>query len=181
MPRKTNKTHLSPNLVMEDLMGAWRTQSLFAAVELGVFSQIATGKRTVNDIAKATAASPRGMVSLLDALTAIGYLRKTGSRYGLQGVSAAFLLPGGKDYVGAIAYALSLTWDAWKNLAETVRSGRPAETVDVAEKGREFYPKLVASIFPGSFAASTVAVSRFPEKERQKIQKILDVAAGSGA
>jgi SAM-dependent methyltransferase len=181
MPRRTNKTHLTPAMVLEDLTGAWRAQSLFAGVELGIFSHIAAGKRSVKEIAEATGASPRGMASLLDALTAIGYLRKTGNRYSLPAVSAAFLLPGGRDYVGAIAYALSLTWDAWKNLAEAVRSGRPAERVDVAKKGREFFPKLVASIFPGSFAASTVAVSRFSEKERRKIHKILDVAAGSGA
>jgi ubiquinone/menaquinone biosynthesis C-methylase UbiE len=148
---------------------------------LNVFSHIAAGKRTVKEIAEAAGASPRGMSSLLDALTAIGYLRKTGSRYGLQLVSAAFLMPGGKDYVGAIAYALSLTWDNWKNLTEAVRSGRPAETVNIAEKGKEFFPKLVASIFPGNYAASTVAVSQFSERERRKIHRILDVAAGSGA
>jgi ubiquinone/menaquinone biosynthesis C-methylase UbiE len=181
MPRKTKKTLLSPAMVMEDLTGAWRSRTLVAAVELNVFSQIATGKRTVKEIAQAAGASPRGMAPLLDALTAIGYLRKTGSRYSLQPVSAAFLVPGGKAYVGAMAYALSLTWDTWKNLTETVRTGRPAETVDVAEKGKEFFPKLVASIFPGNFAASTAAVSRFPEMERRKIHKILDVAAGSGA
>ena len=181
MPRKTKKTQLSPAMIMEDLTGAWRARTLVAAVELDVFSQIAAGKRTVKEIAEAAGASPRGMASLLDALTAIGYLRKAGSRYSLQPVSAAFLVPGGKDYVGAMAHALSLTWDTWKNLTEAVRSGRPAETVNVAEKGKEFFPKLVASIFPGNFDASTVAVSRFPEKERRKIHKILDVAAGSGA
>jgi ubiquinone/menaquinone biosynthesis C-methylase UbiE len=168
-------------MVMEDLTGAWRARSLVAGVELNVFSHIAAGKRTVKEIAEAAGASPRGMSSLLDALTAIGYLRKTGSRYGLQLVSAAFLMPGGKDYVGAIAYALSLTWDNWKNLTEAVRSGRPAETVNIAEKGKEFFPKLVASIFPGNYAASTVAVSQFSERERRKIHRILDVAAGSGA
>jgi 3-hydroxy-5-methyl-1-naphthoate 3-O-methyltransferase len=181
MPRKSKKTPLSPAMVMEDLTGAWRARALVAGVELNVFSRIAAGKRTAKEIAEAAGASPRGMASLLDALTAIGYLRKTGSRYGLQPVSAAFLMPGGKDYVGAIAHALSLTWDAWKNLTEAVRSGRPAETVNVAEKGKEFFPKLVASIFPGNFAASSVAVSRFPEKELRKILKILDVAAGAGA
>lgn len=166
---------------MQDLTGAWRARSLVAGIELNVFGHIADGKRTVKEIADAAGASLRGMASLLDALTAIGYLRKTGSRYGLQPVSAAFLLPGGKDYVGAIAYALSLSWDAWKNLTEAVRSGRPAETVNVPDKGKEFFPKLVESIFPGSFAASTVAVSQFSERERRKIHKILDVAAGSGA
>jgi ubiquinone/menaquinone biosynthesis C-methylase UbiE len=181
MPRKTNKKPLSPAMFMEDLTGAWKAQTLVAAVELDVFGRIAAGKRTAKLIAGAAGASPRGMTSLLDALTAIGYLRKTGGRYGLQPITAAFLVPGEKAYVGAMAHALSLTWDAWKDLTEAVRSGHPVETLDVAEKGKEFFPKLVASIFPGNFAASTVAVTRLPEKERRKIHRILDVGAGSGA
>jgi 2-polyprenyl-3-methyl-5-hydroxy-6-metoxy-1,4-benzoquinol methylase len=168
-------------MIMEDLAGAWRSRTLIAAVELDVFSHIADGKQTVREIAEAAGASPRGMICLLDALTAISYLRKTGSSYGLLPAPAAFLVPGKKAYVGAMAQALSLTWDAWKNLPEAVKSGRPAETVNVAEKGKEFFPKLVASLFPGNFAASTAAVSRLPAKERRKIHKILDVAAGSGA
>jgi hypothetical protein len=79
-----------------------------------------------------------------------------------------------------MAHALSLGWDAWKNLTESVRTGRPEESVNVAAKGREFFPKLVASIFPGNFAASASAVSHFPKKERDKIHTILDVAAGTG-
>jgi 3-hydroxy-5-methyl-1-naphthoate 3-O-methyltransferase len=181
MPRKTKKTMPSPAAVMQDLSGAWRARTLVAGVELDVFGRIASGKRTVKEIAEAANASPRGMASLLDALTAIGYLRKTGSRYGLQPISAEFLVPGGKDYVGAMAHALSLTWDAWKNLSEAVRSGRPVETVNIAEKGKKFFPKLVASIFPGNFAAATAVASQFAEKERRKIHRILDVAAGSGA
>ncbi len=181
MPRKTKPAPLSPAMVMGDINGAWRTQALAAAVQLGVFQHIAEGRRTAKEITAAAGASPRGMTTLLDALTAIGYLRKSGGRYGLAPVSAAFLVPGGKAYLGAFAQALSHTWDAWKHLSEAVRSGQPAETVNVAAKGKEFFPKLVGSIFPGNYAASTVAVSRFPEKERRKIHRILDVAAGSGA
>jgi 3-hydroxy-5-methyl-1-naphthoate 3-O-methyltransferase len=182
MPRKPlPKKTISPAMVMEDLTGAWRSRTLVAGVELGVFSYIAGGLRTAADIAKAADAAPRGMTSLLDALTAIGYLRKSGTRYALQPVSAAFLIPGGKDYVGAMAHALSLTWDAWKQLSEAVKNGQPSETVNVAAKGKEFFPKLVASIFPGNYAAASVALSHFPEKQRRKIHRILDVAAGSGA
>jgi len=181
MARRLKKTSHSPAMVMEDFTGAWRTRSLVAAIELDVFSQIAAGKRTLKNIAEGAKASTRGMASLLDALTAMGYLRKTGNRYNLTPVSAAFLVPGGKAYVGAIAQTLSLTWDAWKDLTEVVRNGHPAETVDVAEHGKEFFPKLVAGIFPGNFAASKAAVSRLAEKERRKIRKILDVGAGSGA
>jgi len=181
MPRKTKVAPLSPAPIMQDLTGAWRSRTLFAGVELKVFRHVAAGKRTVKEIAEAAGASTRGMASLLDALTAIGYLRKSGGRYGLPPISAAFLVPGGKAYMGAMAHALSLTWDAWKNLSEAVRSGRSAEAVDVAEKGKQFFPKLVASIFPGNYAAATVAASHISEKERRKIHSILDVAAGSGA
>ena len=134
---------------MEDLTG--RVASLARSsppLNWTCSRQIAAGKRTVKDIADAAGASPRGMASLLDALTAIGYLRKAGGRYSLQPVSAAFLVPGGKAYVGALAQALSLTWDVWKHLTEAVRTGRPAETVNVAEKGKEFFPTIGGKHFP---------------------------------
>ena len=76
MPRKSRKkTSLSPAAIMEDITGAWRARSLAAAAELDVFSQIAAGKRTVKEIAEGSGTSQRGMASLLDAFTAIGYLR----------------------------------------------------------------------------------------------------------
>src|SRR6266481_5588378 len=181
MARKTGKAALSPAVIMEDLTGAWRSRTLAAAVELDVFSHIAKGKRTAKDVAGAAGASPRGMAHLLDALTGIGYLHMTGGHYGLRPVSATFLVRGKTAYMGAMAQAMSLTWDAWKDLTEVVKSGRSAEAVNVAEKGKEFFPKLVASIFPGNFAASKAAVSNLPEKERRQIHRILDVGAGSGA
>jgi SAM-dependent methyltransferase len=166
---------------MEDLMGAWRSRALVAAVELDVFTHIAAGNRTVKEVAEAAAASQRGIANLLDALVTIHYLRKTGSRYTLQPVSAAFLVRGKKTYIGASAEPFALTWNVWEHLTETVRTGRPHEAINDAEIGKEFFPRLVASIFPGSFAASTAVLAQIPEKERRTIRKILDVAAGSGA
>jgi SAM-dependent methyltransferase len=83
--------------------------------------------------------------------------------------------------MGASTEPVSLTWELWKHLTDSVKTGKPSEALNIAEKGREFFPKLVASIFPGNFAAATVAVSHFSGTERRKIRKILDVAAGSGA
>ena len=181
MPRKTKKTQLSPAMIMEDLGGAWRSRALAAAVELDVFTHIASGKRTVKEVAEAAGASQRGIANLLDALVAIQYLRKTGNRYGLQPVSAAFLVRGKKTYMGASTQPISLTWNVWEHLTETVRTGRPHEAINDAVIGKEFFPQLVASIFPGSYAASTAVVSQISAKERPAIRKILDVAAGSGA
>src|SRR5260370_3613497 len=181
MARKAGKVSLSPTRIMEDFAGAWRSRTLIAAVELDVFKYIAEGNRTVKEIADAPGESPRGRHYLLGGCKDSGYLRKDGSRHGVLPAPAAFLVSGKKAYAGAMAQAFSLTWDAWKNLTESVKSGRSTEAVNIAEKGKEFFPKLVASIFPRNFAASAAAVPRLPEKERRKIHKILDVAAGSGA
>ena len=181
MARKTGRAALSPAAIMQEIMGVWRARAIVAAIELKIFDHIAKGKRTVKEVAGAAGASPRGTANLLDALTAMGHLRKSGNRYNLTPASAAFLVSGKKPYVGDLAHGLSLSWDAWKHLTESVRSGRPTEAVNVARKGKEFFPKLVGSIFPGNYAASGMVVSRLPQKERGKIHKILDVAAGSGA
>src|SRR5882762_1537174 len=119
MARKTGKAALSPAVIMEDLTGACRSRTLAAGVELDVFSHIAEGKRTAKDVAGAAGASPRGMAHILDALTGIGYLRKTGSSYGLRPVSATFLVRGKTAYMGAMAQAMSLTWDAWRSEEHT--------------------------------------------------------------
>jgi len=155
---------------MEDLTGAWRSRTLAAAVELDVFSHIAEGKRTAKDVAGAAGASPAHGPSFgcshRDRLFAQ-------DRQPLRpaAISATFLVRGKTAYMGAMAQAMSLTWDAWKDLTEVVKSGRSAEAVNVAEKAKEFFPKLVASIFPGNFAASKAAVSNLPEKERRQIHR----------
>jgi ubiquinone/menaquinone biosynthesis C-methylase UbiE len=181
MPPKRKKPPVSPAAINEDLIGSWRSRALSAAVQLDLFSQMAVGKGTAKEIAGAAGTSLRGTAALLDALTAMGYLRRSGERYRLEPVTAAFLVPGKKEYAGAIANALALTWNSWKDLPEVVRTGRATEALNVTEQGREFFPKLVASLFPGNFAASQVVVSRMPATERRKIRDILDVAAGSGA
>jgi ubiquinone/menaquinone biosynthesis C-methylase UbiE len=181
MPRKAKTAPLSPAMIMRDLMGAWRSRALVAAVELDVFSHIASGKRTAKEVAEAAGASQRGISNLLDALVGIHYLRKSGGRYALAPISAAFLVRGKKTYAGGAVQPFSLTWGQWEHLTETVKTGRPHHAIDDAEHGKKFFPQLVEGIFPSSFAAATAVVSRLSSKERGAIRKILDVAAGSGA
>ena len=181
MARKAKKASISPAVIMQDFIGAWRTRALVTAVELEVFNHIASGKRTVKEIATAAGSSDRGMTNLLDALVAIGYLSKRGSRYMLEPVTETFLVRGGKTYMGSATKTISLNWNSWKNLTEAVKTGQPQEVIDEGEKGKDFFLNLVASIFPGNFAASTAVVAQLPSKQRKQIHKILDVAAGSGA
>ena len=52
--------------------------------------------------------------------------------------------------------------------------------VDTAE-GREFFPRLVKTIFPLTYNGARGFVERLPQSKLKKIERVLDVAAGSGA
>lgn len=181
MARKPKKTMVTPQPIMDDLFGAWKTQALVAATELDVFSHIAAGKHTVKEVAGAAAASVRGTTILLDALVGLGYLSKSGGRYRLRPLAGTFLVRGSERYMGGMASVVRNHWDTWQHLTEAVKTGRPATAVDVVEHGKEFFPLLVANLFPAGFAAARTAAATLPEKARRGIKRILDVAAGSGA
>lgn len=181
MGQNANQMAATPQKLVDDLWAAWRAQVFATAVNLNVFTHIAAGKRTVKEIARAAEASTKGIERLLNALVGMGYLNKKGDTYGLEPVADAFLVRGKETYMGDMAYSMTMLWDTWAKLTEVVKTGRPVHAVDVDKDGREFFPKLVSAIFPGSFAAGRAAAASLPEKTRRGIKNILDVAAGSGA
>ncbi len=181
MTTKAAKTQVTPQRIIEDLWGGWRAQAVVAGIRLDLFTHIAAGKHTPREIARSTSSSEHGVERLLDALVGLGYLNKKVNGYGLEPISKTFLIHGKESYMGGMAYVTKLGWGAWSQLTDVVRSGRSVDSVDTEEEGREFFPKLVAGLFPLNFAAGRAAAAALPEKTRNRIRNILDVAAGSGA
>jgi 3-hydroxy-5-methyl-1-naphthoate 3-O-methyltransferase len=172
---------ITPQQLIGDLWAARATFVLVAAVELNVFDHMASGRRTAKEVARAAEANARGMEHLLDSLVAIGYLNKKGDRYGLEPLAETFLVSSKESYLGGFVYETKMTAPGWLQLGDVVKTGRPVQTVDVEEAGREFFPKLVQAIFPMSYGSARAAVEKIPEKTRKRIKRILDVAAGSAA
>jgi ubiquinone/menaquinone biosynthesis C-methylase UbiE len=151
---------------------------LAAAIQLGVFSQIASGCTTVNEIAVGTEASERGMRMLLDALTAFRLLRKKNERYALSEVAAKHLVRESPDYMG---YALEkdLLWESWGHLTEAVRSGKPFRTVEARERAEEFFPTLVRSLHITNREPARRLAKMLTASAATAVHA-LDVACGSG-
>lgn len=176
----TTQTNVTPQRIIEDLWAGWRAQTLVAGIELDLFTHIAAGKHTVEEIARSASGSEHSTRRLLDALVSLGYLNKEGNRYGLEPISEKFLIRDEGPYVGGMAYTTKFTWETWSHLTDVVRSGRSIDSHDTEESGRKFFPKLVATLFPMNFGAARAAVNALPQKTRNRIRGILDVAAGSG-
>jgi ubiquinone/menaquinone biosynthesis C-methylase UbiE len=181
MPQAAQQIDVTPERIIQDLWAARNAQALMAGTELNFFTHIKNGKQTVKEIARAAKASERGTRRLLDALVGLGYLNKKDNAYGLEPVSERFLVRGQPTFLGPMVNETRIVWESWSHLTEVVKSGRPFTAVDTEQTGRDFFPKLVAAIFPMSYGAATAAAQMIPEKTRNRIKNILDVAAGSAA
>ncbi|HEY6097392.1 MAG TPA: methyltransferase [Candidatus Deferrimicrobium sp.] len=109
--------------LMEAAHGYQRSMALFTALKLGVFSSLARGGADAATVARRVAADPRRLAVLLDGLTAMGLLRKTGVRY-RNGEAASSFLTDGPRTKSAILLHHRDCWRDWSRLEETVRGGR---------------------------------------------------------
>src|SRR5262249_19135988 len=118
----------SPALFLDTVNAYQRTEALRAAVELDLFTQVAAGKRTAEELAGACQASPRGVRILADYLTGIGFLGKDGNEYRLTPDAQAFLDRRSPAYLGgAVEFLLAEGLrDSFGRLTEAVRRGGTA-------------------------------------------------------
>ncbi|MBB1253327.1 methyltransferase [Streptomyces alkaliterrae] len=172
----------TPEQIIDDLWAPRATQVLLTAVELGLFSHLAAGARSAAQVAAAADCDPRATARVLDALTALGYLDPDdGGGYELTAVSRRFLVQDSPSYLGDMCRETRLLWDSWSRLTEVVRSGEPVARWEEEADGRENFPQLVSAWFPMSFGAARAAVAALPESTLAGVDRVLDVAAGSGA
>jgi 3-hydroxy-5-methyl-1-naphthoate 3-O-methyltransferase len=178
MPKKADKFP-SPMMAANDLLwGGWSTFLVAAAVELDVFSSIASDATTAREIASKANADEFALRRMLDSLVALKYLKRKGDRYSLSPQAAAFLVRGSELYMEGIDQFAKSQMMGWFQLAETVKSGRSGGRGDDAERAT-FFSILVRSIFPVGFVAAKAAVAAISPARRARIKRILDVAAGA--
>ena len=116
---------IDPSPIMQLSTAYWGAQTLFTANRLEIFTVIASGSRTVAEIAVASKTRERPLQLLLKACAALDLLQESDGEYSVSPVSAAFLVPGGQGYLGdAIRYSDDL-YDTWGKLEQALIDDRP--------------------------------------------------------
>lgn len=171
----------SPVPISEDNYAQWRTFALASAMELDVFSHIASGARTAEAVAKEARAHAPSMRRLLDAVVALGHLGRAGDTYSLTPHAATFLVRGRPLFLDAAPMLTKGMAMAWSQLTEVVRTGKRAGGADDGERlVRAAFPMLARAIFPQNYAAARAGVAVFGKTKLKRITAILDVGAGTG-
>lgn len=100
--------------------GYWAAFALHAAVKLDVFTALSGSPRAVTLIARRIGVPVRGLAMLLNAMAAMGLVRKSGARYAVTGFAAQFLSRRSPDYLGHIILHHHHLAEGWARLHEAV-------------------------------------------------------------
>ncbi len=115
---------------MELGIGYWQSKTLFSAMELGVFRELAKGPQSLESLSQTLGLHPRGARDFLDALVALHLLERTGGQYANTVESGIFLDPAKPSYIGGILEMFNARlYQYWGSLAEGLRTGQPQNEI----------------------------------------------------
>ncbi|SAL62655.1 methyltransferase [Caballeronia peredens] len=116
----------SPERLLQLGMAFWASKALLSAVELDVFSQLASGPKQAAELVEALKLHPRGAADFLDTLVALNLLTRDDGRYANAPDAAFFLDRNKPSYVGGLLeMANSRLYPFWGSLTEALRTGLP--------------------------------------------------------
>ncbi len=107
-------------------LGFWASKTLLTAVELGVFTELASGPATLGTLQARLGLHERGARDFLDALVALHLLERSDGLYANTPESDLFLDRAKPSYLGGLLeMANSRLYPFWGRLTDALRTGRP--------------------------------------------------------
>jgi 2-polyprenyl-3-methyl-5-hydroxy-6-metoxy-1,4-benzoquinol methylase len=167
---------MRPDELAAIVNGYRQSRIVLTAVELGVFTELRDGARSAEQVANALNTQPRPTDRLLNALAAMGLLRKEEGRFSNTETSARHLVRGERGYMGNIEHGVHL-WDYWSRLTDVVRSGIVEDRVRLAERGEEWHEAFMAAMHYRALAQAPGDVNLI---DFHDAVRVLDVGGGTG-
>lgn len=171
-----NSAEWNPGTLLETSGGYWKTCTLHTAVQLDVFTWIADRKLSAEDIAEKVHADPRAAAMLLNALTAMNLLEKSGGLYANTPESDRFLSRNSPAYMGYIIKHHHHLVPSWSQLNQAVTSGKPVRT-----RSMHSSDDAMESFLMGMFNMAMMTAPRIvPAIDLMNHKSLLDMGGGPG-
>ena len=140
-----SQVELDPSHIMQVGMGFWPSKTVLSAVELRLFTQLAAGPMTGEEIGERLGLHPRAIDDFLDTLVALRFLERDGDgsdrRYRNTPESAAFLDKGSPTYIGGILEMCNARlYRFWGDLTEALQTGKPQN--EIKHTGKPMFEEL---------------------------------------
>ncbi|MFC4855885.1 methyltransferase [Actinophytocola glycyrrhizae] len=169
-------------------LGFWPAKVVQAAVELGVFTELAVARGDAVELGARLGLHPRGTRDFLDTLVSLGLLDREAGRYRNTAATAAFLDRANQEtYVGGILELASELWyPSWAGLTTALRTGAPqnnagdgaTDPFDVLYADPDRARRFQRAMSAGAAASATALPDRLPWAE---FGTVVDVGCSDGA
>jgi precorrin-6B methylase 2 len=116
----------SPDLILQIGFGFWASKTLFSAIELEVFSELAKRPLPLPELQARLGLHSRSARDFFDALVSLGFLERDGNTYSNAPAADFYLDKHKPTYLGGVLEMCNHRLYAfWGRLTEALRTGRP--------------------------------------------------------
>ena len=117
---------VTPDAIMQLGFGYWGSKTLLSAVELGLFTELAQGPRTLDEVRAWSGLHERSARDFFDALVALGMLKREQGKYTNTPAADLYLDRAKPTYIGGMLEMMSARlFGFWANLTEGLKTGKP--------------------------------------------------------
>ena len=163
MPESTAPPFISPEYILSVGTGFMAAKTLLSAVELGVFTSLASQPGTLADLETRLGLHPRASRDFLDALVALGFLERRHGVYENTPPAAHYLDARSSAYIGTLLeMSNQRLYKYWDTLTDALRNGQPQNELKTG--GATLFSALAADparhrLFLGAMTALSRAAS----------------------
>jgi hypothetical protein len=167
--------HVGPDAIFEVAMGFMASKHLFVANELGLFSALAEGSATLEQLAERIGVPQRTLRIIADAMVALGFVERDAGVYRNGAAADAFLSGRGAMNLGpALRFMNAISYPVWEGLEQAVRTDGP-ERGELTEEQQKIFSEGVEAFTAGP--AHILAA----DYDFGRHRRLLDVAGGTGS
>jgi hypothetical protein len=177
----SNDHHPTPEAIMQLTRAYAGSKALVSAVELGLFTTLADGPLTDEELWAKLGLQQRGTRDWLDALVSLGMLDRDGDVYANTPATDLYLNRAKPTYVGGMVIGMAADTSHWDSLTAALQTGRPQidgdhdflDQYDDPASFTEFMHQMTGL----SMGAALAITEKFPW---QRYRTTIDVGAAEG-
>ena len=132
----STKIAVTPEKIMQLGLGFWTSKTFLSAVELGLFTELANGGLTEDQLSERLQLHPRSARDFLDALVSLGLLERENGLYRNAPDADLFLDRKKQSYLGGmLEMANERLYGFWASLTEGLHTGLPQNEIKTGGEG----------------------------------------------
>jgi len=163
---------------LRDILFGFRiSRAILTAYELDIFTNIDANGSGSEAVAKKIKADARATDRLMNAICAIGLLKKKKNNYYNTDFSEQFLSKNSPQYLTGMLHSASI-WETWSTMTKVIRTGKSQRHTIQSRKSNEFSEAFIGAM---NERASFQAKNVLDKLDLKGVKHFLDIGGGSGA